>query len=103
VAASGDGTSVAPYTRIFMEEHVENRGFVNTVIIAAIVVVILPLLAAIAAVGASFGIELSAGPGFGMFGAMGTPHVLVLGWTVIAAAIVAALVALLMRDLRPHA
>jgi hypothetical protein len=76
---------------------------IDTVATAAVVVVILPLLAAIAAFCASFGIEVTAGPGVGMFGRMGAPHVLMLAWTVIAVAIVAALVALLVRDRQQHA
>jgi hypothetical protein len=51
---------------------------IDTIIVAAIVVIILPLLVSVAAVDISFGIEASAGSGFGMFGHMGTSHVLML-------------------------
>lgn len=80
-----------------------SRSVIDTVATAAIVVVVLPLLAAVVAFCASFGIEVTAGPGLGMFGHMGAPHVLVLAWTVIAVGIVAALVALLVRDRQQHA
>jgi hypothetical protein len=81
-----------------------NRSLVNTIITAAIVVVILPLLIMISTVCAGFGLELTGASGIGMFGAMGTPHVLMLLWTVVAVAIVASLIALLARDnTRQHA
>jgi hypothetical protein len=80
-----------------------SRSVIDTVATAAVVVVVLPLLVAIAAFCASFGIEVAAGPGFGMFGRMGAPHVLVLAWTVITVGIVAALVALLVKDRKQHA
>ena len=79
------------------------RSLIDTVVVAAIVVVILPLIVGVAAVGISFGIEVLAGPGFGMFGHMGTPHVLMLAWTIVAVLIISALVALLMNDRRHHA
>jgi hypothetical protein len=80
-----------------------NRKFIDTIVVAAIVVVILPLLVGIAAVAASFGIEVAAGPGFGMFGPMGTPHVLMLAWTIVAVLIISTLVGLLMNDRQHHA
>jgi hypothetical protein len=79
------------------------RSLIDTVVVAAIVVVILPLIVGVAAVGISFGIEASAGPGFGMFGHMGTLHVLMLAWTVVAVLIISTLVGLLMNDRRHHA
>jgi hypothetical protein len=38
-----------------------------------------------------------------MFGAMGVLHILILAWTVVAVGIVAALVALLMKNQQQHA
>ena len=81
----------------------ENRSLVNTVITAAIVVVILPLLAVGAAVCASFGIGLTGGPRLGMFGPTGASHVLMLAWTIVAVAIVGTLVGLLVKDHWQHA
>ena len=80
----------------------DNQSVVNTVIIAAVVVVILPLVATVAAVCASFGIDVT-GSGMGMFAPIGTPHILMLVWTIVALGIVTALVALLLRDQRQHA
>lgn len=76
---------------------------IDTIIVAAIVVVILPLLVGVAAVAASFGIEVAAGPRFGMFGPMGTLHVLMLAWTLVAVLIISMLVGLLMNDRQHHA
>jgi hypothetical protein len=79
-----------------------NQSIVNTVITAAVVVVILPLLALVAAVCASFGIDVAGLP-VGMFGTMGAAHLLMLIWTIAATIIVGALVALLVSDQRRHA
>lgn len=81
----------------------DNGSLVNTVITAAVVVVIVPLLALVAAVCASFGLDLAGGLPVGMFGTMGVTHVLMLVWTVAAIAIVATLVALLVNDQHRHA
>jgi hypothetical protein len=78
-----------------------SRSLIDTAITAAVVVVILPLLVAIAAFLASFGIEAAAMPPVGMFGPIGTPHVLMLAWIIVAVVIVTALVALLVKD-RSH-
>ncbi len=80
-----------------------SRSLVDTVVTAAVVLVIVPLLATIAAFSTSFGIEATAASDVRMFGAMGTPHVVLLLWTIIAVAIVAALVGLLVRDRQLHA
>jgi heme/copper-type cytochrome/quinol oxidase subunit 2 len=79
------------------------RSLIDTVVTAAVVVVILPLVATVAAFCASFGIEATAAPGVGMFGPMGTTHALMLVWTVIAVVIVTALVSLLVGDKQQHA
>ena len=79
------------------------RSLIDTVIVAAIVVVILPLLVGVAAVADQLRDRGSAGPGFGMFGQMGTPHVLMLVWTIVAVLIISTLVGLLMNDRRHHA
>ena len=76
---------------------------VYSIVTAAVVVVIVPLVIAVSAVLASFGLELTGASGIGMFGAMGIPHILMLVWTILAAGIVMALVALLVRDEWEHA
>ena len=80
-----------------------NRSFVTTTITAAVVVVIVPLLAVVAAVCASFGIDVAGGLPVGLFGTMGFTHVAMLVWTIAVIAIVATLVALLVSDQRRHA
>jgi hypothetical protein len=79
------------------------RTLVNTVVTAAVVVVIGPLLALVAAVCTSFGIDIAGGLPVGVFGTMGTTHVVMLVWTLAAVAIVATLVALLVADEYRHA
>ena len=81
----------------------DKRPLVYSLVTAAVVVVILPLLITVSAVCASFGLELTGAPGIGMFGAMGVPHVLMLVWTIVAVGIVIALVAVLVRDEWEHA
>jgi hypothetical protein len=80
-----------------------DRSIINTVITAAVVVVIVPLLAVVAAVCASFGIDVSGGLPVGLFGTMGVTHALVLVWTIAVVAIVATLVGLLATDRHRHA
>ena len=79
-----------------------NRSLVDTVVTAAVVVVILPLLVAVAMFCASFGIEATAGADVGMLGPIRTPHVLMLVWIISAVVIVTSLVGLLVKD-RQHA
>ena len=98
---SQGGTHVALH--IAWSEHMENRTLVDTVITAAVVVVIVPLLALVAAVCASFGIEIAGGLPVGMFGTMGASHVLMLIWTIVALAIVGTLVALVVSRQQRHA
>jgi hypothetical protein len=81
----------------------ENRAVTNTVVTAAVVLVILPLLAAVGAMLAHFGLEATGGAGIGMFAPMGGAHVLMAGWLVLAVVIVAALVGLLVKDSHQHA
>ena len=81
----------------------ENRNLVDTVITAAVLVVIVPLLAFVAAVCASFGVEITGGLPVGMFGTMGASHVVMLLWTIAAIAIVGTLVVLLVDGRRRHA
>jgi hypothetical protein len=81
----------------------DNRSLVTTVVTAAVVVVIVPLLALVAAVCASFGIDIAGGLPVGVFGTMGVSHLLMLVWMIAAVAIVGALVALLMNTQQRHA
>ena len=76
----------------------DNRSIVNTVITAAVVVVIVPLLTLVAAVCASLGIDVAGGLPVSIFGAMGASHLLMLIWTLAALVIVTALVALLVSE-----
>ena len=80
-----------------------HRSLTEIVATAALVVVILPLLVAVAAVCVSFGIEAAAGPRFGLFGPMGTSHLLMLAWAIVAVIVISTLVALLMNDRWHHA
>lgn len=80
-----------------------SRSLADIVITAAVVVVIVPLLVAVAAFLASFGIDVVAGPPISMLGRISTPHVLMLAWIIVAVVIVTTLVALLVKDRWHHA
>jgi hypothetical protein len=80
-----------------------NPSFVTAPITAAVLVVIVPLLAVVAAVCTRFGIDVAGELPVGLFGPMGFTHIVMLVWTIAATAIVATLVALLVSDQRPHA
>jgi hypothetical protein len=89
---------------VLEEKIMDKRPLVYSIATAAVVVVVLPLVIAISAVLASFGLELTGPPGIvGMFGAMGIPHVLMLVWTILAVGVVMALVTLLVKDEWEHA
>lgn len=75
-----------------------NRSLVNTLVTAAVVLVILPLLIAVGAMLAHAGLEATGGSGMGMFGQMGPMHMAFAGWLVLAVVIVAALVGVLVKD-----
>jgi hypothetical protein len=47
--------------------------------------------------------SFAAGSGFAVFGEMGTPHVLMLAWIIVAILIVSTLVGLRVSDRRHHA
>jgi hypothetical protein len=79
-----------------------NRSWADTIIAAAVVVVILPLLATVAAVCASFGVKLTGDTLVGMFGPLGLMHVVILAWTIAAVVIVASLIAV-VKDGARHA
>lgn len=71
---------------------------IGTLVTAAVVLVILPLLATVGAVCAHLGLEVTGGSGIGMFDRMGLIHGVLLAWSVLAVAIVTALIASLMRE-----
>jgi hypothetical protein len=82
----------------------QNRSLINTVVTAAVVVVILPLLLAVAVMLGHAGLEATGGSGIGMFAPLGGMHVVAAAWIVLAVVIVAALVGLLVKDThRQHA
>lgn len=77
---------------------------VGAVVTAAVVLVILPLLITISTFGAHIVLEATGGAGLGMFDHVSGIHIVMLGWTVVAIAVVGALItALLARDIRQHA
>jgi hypothetical protein len=81
----------------------ENRSLINTVVIAAVVFVMLPLLLAAAIMLGHAGYEVTNGPGLGMFAPFGGMHVVMSVWIVAMVVIVGALVGLLMKDTHQHA
>ena len=82
----------------------ENRSLINTVVTAAVVVVILPLLLAVSVMLGHAGLEATGGSGIGMFAPLGGMHVIASVWILMAVAIIGTLVGLLMKDtFRQHA
>jgi hypothetical protein len=77
----------------------DHRPIVNTLGAAAVIVVVLPMLAVVA----RSGIAVENGLRIPIFGSMGALQILVLVWSMAALAIVAALIALLIKDARRHA
>ena len=73
-------------------------SFVTPTISAAVVVVIVPLIAVVATVCASLGIDVARGLPVGLFATVGFTHIVMLVWTIAATAIVARLVALLVSN-----
>lgn len=74
----------------------KNRGVVEFVVLAAVVLVLFPLLAMCAMIGAHFLFGMVGMTG--MFAHMGGMQAVALGWTVLAFAIVGTLVVLLVKD-----
>lgn len=73
----------------------DNRPLVELVVVAALILVLLPLFAATAMITAHFGFGMTGMTG--IFGPMGATHALMLLWTVFALVIVGALVALVVN------
>jgi hypothetical protein len=76
---------------------------VNTLVTAATVLIVLPLLATFAAVAMHFGFEATDSAGTGMFGHMGAMQLVLLGWTATALVVVGGMIAALMKDRSAHA
>jgi hypothetical protein len=80
------------------EDSMNAQSNVSTLVTAAVVLVILPLLATVAAVLAHAGLEVTGGAGMGMFAHVGFVQAVVLVWSALAVAIVTALIASLLRN-----
>ena len=76
---------------------------VNTLVTAATVLIILPLLITFAAVATHFGFAVTDTAGTGMFAHMGGTQVVLLVWTAVALVLVGAMIAALMKDRSAHA
>ena len=79
------------------------ESVVNTLVTAATVLIVLPLLATFAAVAMHFGFEMTGTAGTGMFGRMGGTELVLLVWTAIALVVVGAMIAALMKIRSAHA
>ena len=79
------------------------ESVVNTLVTAAVVFIVLPLLATFAAVAMHFGFAVTDTAGTGMFGEMGGRELVLLAWSAIAVALVGAMIAALMKNRAAHA
>ena len=79
----------------------KNESRATNLAMAAVVLVILPLLISLAVLGANLALQTT-GAEASIFGAMGMKHALLGGWTVVAVAVVGMLIATLLQEQTHH-
>ncbi len=78
-----------------------NQSRATSLATAGVVLVILPLLVSLAALGVNVALQ-STGAGVSIFGAMGMEEALLAGWSVVAVAVVGMMIAALLQQHMQH-